>query len=198
MMKQGMKIVVLILLGLFIAGCSISKEPAEKAIKSAEGVFNAIKGEAMKYAAAETQAVEKAILAAKDKYDRNEYDAAFKLATELPDKINQLAALSGTRKTEWVKGWESVSKELPPMLDALQARIEELSKRKKLPPGIDKAKIEEVRAAQAALAQAWTEAKNTQAAGDLIDAVTKAKAAREKTVEAMTALGMQVQEVTIQ
>ena len=198
MMKQGMKIVVLIVLGLFIAGCSISKEPAEKAIKSAEGVFNAIKGEAMKYAAVETQAVEKAILAAKDKYDRNEYDAAFKMATELPDKINQLSAISGTRKAEWVKGWESVSKELPPMLDALQARIEELSKRKKLPPGIDKAKIEEVRAAQAALAQAWTEAKNTQAAGDLIDAVTKAKAAREKTVEAMTALGMQVQEVTIQ
>ena len=198
MMKQGMKIVVLIVLGLFIAGCSISKEPAEKAIKSAEGVFNAIKGEAMKYAAAETQAVEKAILAAKDKYDRNEYDAAFKLATELPDKINQLAALSGTRKTEWVKGWESVSKELPPMLDALQARTEELSKRKKLPPGMDRAKIEEVRATQAALAQAWTEAKNTQAAGDLIDAVTKAKTVREKTVEAMTALGMQVQEVTIQ
>ena len=198
MMKQGMKIVVLIVLGLFIAGCSISKEPAEKAIKSAEGVFNAIKGEAMKYAAVETQAVEKAILAAKDKYDRNEYDAAFKLATELPDQINQLAALSGTRKTEWLKGWESVSKELSSMLDALQARVEELSKRKKLPPGVDRAKIEEVRAAQAALAQAWTEAKNTQAAGDLIDAVTKAKATREKTVEAMTALGMQVQEVTIQ
>jgi len=197
-MKQGMKIVVLIVLGLFIAGCSISKEPAEKAIKSAEGVFNAIKGEAMKYAAVETQAVEKAILAAKDKYDRNEYDAAFKMATELPDKINQLSAISGTRKAEWVKGWESVSKELPPMLDALQARVEELSKRKKLPPGIDRAKIEEVRVAQAALAQAWTEAKNTQAAGDLIDAVTKGKAAREKTIEAMTALGMQIQEVTIQ
>ena len=84
------------------------------------------------------------------------------------------------------------------MLDALQARVEELSKRKKLPPGIDRAKIEEVRVAQAALAQAWTEAKNTQAAGDLIDAVTKGKAAREKTIEAMTALGMQIQEVTIQ
>lgn len=197
-MKQGMKIVLLVVLGLFVAGCSMSKEPAEKAIKSAEGVFNAIKGEAMKYAAVETQAVEKAILAAKDKYDRNEYDAAFKLATELPDKINQLAAISGARKAEWLKGWESAGKELPAMLDALQARVEELSKRKKLPAGIDKAKIEEAQAAQAALTQAWTEAKNTHAAGDLIDAVTKAKAAREKTVEAMTALGMQVQEVTIQ
>ena len=197
-MKQGMKIVLLFLLGLFIAGCSMSKEPAEKAIKSAEGVFNAIKGEAVKYAAAETQAVEKAILAAKDKHDRNEYDAAFKLATELPDKINQLAAISGTRKGEWLKGWNAVSKELPALLDALQAQIEELSKRKKLPPGIDRAKIEEARAAQPALAQEWNEAKNAHAAGDLINAVTKAKAAREKTVEAMAALGMQVQEVTIQ
>ena len=197
MMKQGMKIVVLVVLGLFIAGCSISKEPAEKTIKSAEGVFNAIKGEAMKYATVETREVEKAILAAKDKYDRTEYDAAFKLATELPDKVNQLATLSATRKAEWVKGWESASKELPSMLDALQARIEELSKRKKLPPGMDKAKIEDARAAQSAIAQAWTEAKDTYAAGNLIDAVTKAKTVREKAVEAMTALGIQVQEVSI-
>ena len=195
-MKQ-LRSVILILFVLAFAACNISKEPAEKTIKSAEGVFNAIKGEAMKYATVETREVEKAILAAKDKYDRNEYDTAFKLATGLPDKVNQLATLSATRKAEWVKGWESASKELPPMLDALQARIEELSKRKKLPPGMDKAKIEEARAAQSAIAQAWTEAKDTYAAGNLIDAVTKAKTAREKAVEAMTALGMQVQEVSI-
>jgi hypothetical protein len=84
------------------------------------------------------------------------------------------------------------------MMDALQARIDELSKRKKLPPGIDKAKLDEARAAQASITQMWTEAKNTYAAGQLTDAVTKAKSARDKAVEAMTGLGLQVQEVTIQ
>ncbi len=197
MMQQGMKIVILIMVGLFIAACSISKEPAEKAIKSAEGVFNAIKEEALKYATVETREVEKAILAAKDKYDRNEYDAAFKLAMALPDKVNQLATLSATRKAEWMKNWESISKELPPMLDALQARIEELSKRKKLPPGMDKAKLDDARTGQIVTTQIWTEAKDTYAAGNLIDAVGKAKTAMEKAVETMTGLGMQVQEVTI-
>ncbi len=197
MTKRGMKVFILIMVGLFIAACSISKEPAEKAIKSAESVFNAIKEEALKYATVETREVEKAILAAKDKYDRNEYDAAFKLATGLPDKVNQLATLSANRKIEWMKNWESASKELPPMLDAIQARIEELAKRKKLPPGMDKAKLEEARAAHAAITQAWTEAKDTHAAGNLIDAVTKAKTAREKAAETMTAVGMQVEEVSI-
>jgi hypothetical protein len=198
MMKLGMKIVVLIMVGVFLAACSISKEPAEKAIKSAETAFNAVKEEGMKYAPVETRDVEKAILAAKDKYDRNEYDAAFKAATALPDRINQLVTLAAMRKAEWVKYWESVSKDMTTMMDALQARIDELSKRKKLPPGIDKAKLDEARAAQASITQMWTEAKNTYAAGQLTDAVTKAKSARDKAVEAMTGLGLQVQEVTIQ
>jgi hypothetical protein len=198
MMKLGMKIVVLIMVGVFLAACSISKEPAEKAIKSAETAFNAVKEDALKYAPVETRDVEKAILAAKDKYDRNEYDAAFKAATALPDRINQLVTLAAMRKAEWVKNWEAISKDMTTMMDALQARIDELSKRKKLPPGIDKAKLDEARAAQASITQMWTEAKNTYAAGQLTDAVTKAKSARDKAVEAMTGLGLQVQEVTIQ
>jgi len=197
MMKQGMKLVILVMVGLFIAACSISKEPAAQAIKSSENSFNAIKDEALKYATVETQEVEKAILAAKDKYDRNEYDAAFKAAIALPDKVNHLSTLAATRKAEWMKNWESISKELPPMLDALQARIEELSKRKKLPPGMDKAKLDDARTAQTVTTQIWTEAKDTYTAGNLIDAVTKAKTAMEKAVETMTGLGMQVQEVTI-
>jgi hypothetical protein len=197
MKKKPLGSVILILFVLAFSACSTSKEPAEKAIKSAEGVFNVIKEEALKYAAAETGEVEKAILAAKEKYDRKEYDASFKLATELPDKINQLATLSANRKAEWLKNWQSASEELPPMLDALQKKIEELSRRKKLPRGMDKEKIEEARAAQTAITEAWTEAKETHAAGNLIDAVTKAKTAKEKAVETMTGLGMQVQEVSI-
>jgi uncharacterized membrane protein YukC len=198
MTKLGMKIVVLVMIGVFLAGCSISKEPAEKAIKSAETAFNAVKEETLRYAPVETRDVEKAILAAKDKYDRNEYDAAFKAATALPDRINQLVTLAATRKAEWVKNWEAISKDLSTMMDTLQARIEELSKRKKLPPGIDKAKLDEARAAQAVITQMWTEAKNTYAAGQLSDAVTRAKGARDKALEAMTGLGLQVKEVTIQ
>ncbi|MCX5833807.1 MAG: hypothetical protein NTV99_04720 [Deltaproteobacteria bacterium] len=197
MTKRGMKVFILIMVGLFIAACSISKEPAEKTIKSAENVFNAIKEEALKYATVETREVEKAILTAKDKYDRNEYDAAFKAATALPDKVNYLTTLAATRKIEWMKNWESISKDLPPMLDALQARIEELSQRKKLPPGMDKAKLDDARAAQTLVTQIWTEAKDTYAAGNLIDAVTKAKTAMGKMAEAMTGLGMQVKEVSI-
>lgn len=198
MIKLGMKIVVLVMVGAFLAACSISKEPAEKAIKSAETTFNAVKEETLKYAPAETRDVEKAILAAKDKYDRNEYDAALKAATALPERVNQLVTVTANRKLEWMKNWEAISKDLSAMTDALQARIDELSKRKKLPPGIDKAKLDEARAAQASITQMWTEAKNTYAAGQLTDAVTKAKSARDKAVEAMTGLGLQVQEVTIQ
>lgn len=198
MIKLGMKIVVLVMVGAFLAACSISKEPAEKAIKSAETTFNAVKEETLKYAPAETRDVEKAILAAKDKYDRNEYDAALKSATALPERVNQLVTVTANRKLEWMKNWEAISKDLSAMTDALQARIDELSKRKKLPPGIDKAKLDEARAAQASITQMWTEAKNTYAAGQLTDAVTKAKSARDKAVEAMTGLGLQVQEVTIQ
>ncbi|HPC73500.1 MAG TPA: hypothetical protein P5551_00130 [Syntrophales bacterium] len=198
MEKRRLGGAILILLVLVFTACSISKEPAERAIKSAEAAFNAVKEETLKYAPAETRDLEKAILAAKDKYDRNDYDAALKSATALPDKINQLVTLAGARKTEWVRNWEALGKELSAMTDAVQARIEDLTKRRKLPPGIDRAKLDEARAAQASVTQMWTEAKDTYEAGRLMDAVAKAKSARDKAVEAMTGLGLQVQEAPIQ
>ncbi len=197
MRKRGVKVVVVIVLGMLLAACSISKEPAEKSIRSAENAFNAVKGEALKYAPVETQEVEKAIAEAKDKYDRKEYEAAFKAATALPDRINQLVTIAAVRKAEWVKNWESVNKDLSAMTEALQARIEELSRRRKLPAGIDKAKLEEARAALPALAQMWTDAKETWAAGRMTEAITKAKSTRDKAVEVMTGLGLPIPEAPV-
>lgn len=198
MRKRAVKVVVVFVIGMLLAACSISKEPAEKSIRSAENAFNAVKGEAMKYAPVETQEVEKAIAAAKDKYDRKEYDAAFKAATVLPDRINQLVTIAAVRRAEWVKNWESVNKDLSAMTEALQARIEELSKRRKLPASIDKTKLEEARAALPVLSQMWSDAKETWAAGRMTEAVTKAKSTRDKAVEAMTGLGLPIPEAPAQ
>jgi len=61
------------------------------------------------------------------------------------------------------------------MLDALQARIEELSSARSFPPPWTGRKSKKSGPLRRRSRKAWTEAKNTQAAGDLIDAVNQGK-----------------------
>jgi hypothetical protein len=75
---------------------------------------------------------------------------------------------------------------------AIQSRVDILSQSKKLPAGLDKAKLEGAKAGLTALNQTWTEASEAYKAGNLTDAIGKATAAKDKAAEVMTALNMQL------
>jgi len=80
------------------------------------------------------------------------------------------------------------------MVDVITKRVEILSKSKKLPAGLDKEKFESAKATLASVTQTWTEASAAFQAGDLVDAVGKANAVKEKAVEIMNTLGMKAPE----
>lgn len=76
------------------------------------------------------------------------------------------------------------------MVSAIQSRVDILSKSRSLPAGLDKDKFESAKASLATVTQTWTEASNAFQSGNLMDAVGKAKAVKEKAVEIMNTLGM--------
>jgi hypothetical protein len=78
------------------------------------------------------------------------------------------------------------------MLGAIKTKLDALAKTKKLPAGLDKAKVEVAKSGYAAAATMWEEAKAAFSGGNLVDAMNKAKPVQEKAVEAMTNLGMVV------
>jgi len=185
--------ILLVVFGLFVVSCgSGNKEAATAAIKAAEDAWNAAKGEVVKYIPDQAKGVEDAIKAAKENFDKGNFDAALASAKAIPDKVKQLAAAAAAKKAELAKSWEEMSGGLPKMLEAIKSRLDILSQSKKLPANLDKAKLEGAKGGYEEAAKMWEDAKAAFAGGNAADALAKGKTVKEKAVAVMTALGMQV------
>jgi len=185
--------ILLVVFGLFVVSCgSGNKEAATAALKAAEDAWNAAKGEVVKYIPDQAKGVEDAIKAAKENFDKGNFDAALETAKLIPDRVKALAAAAAAKKAELAKSWEEMSGGLPKMLEAIKSRLDILSQSKKLPANLDKAKLEGAKGGYEEAAKMWEDAKAAFAGGNAADALAKGKTVKEKAVEVMTALGMQV------
>jgi hypothetical protein len=191
-MKKGFALIAVVLVGLMLmVGCARDKEPAEAAIKAAEAAIGAAKAEAAKYVPDQVKGVENALKAAKDAFEKKEYTQALNAAKDLPAKAKELAAAAAAKKAELTKSWEEMAAGLPKMVEAIKSRVDILSKSKKLPKGMDKAKFEEAKTGLGEITQTWTDAENAYKGGNIADALAKANAVKGKATEIMTTLGMQ-------
>jgi len=180
-----------------LIGCSTSKAPAEAAIKAADEALAGVKSEASVYIPDQLKAVEDSLAAAKGSFEKGEYQQALTGAKDLAGKAKDLAAAVAAKKDELTRSWQDMSGGLPGMVEAIQSRVNILSKSRKLPAGIDKDKFEAAKTDLASITQTWTEASNAFNGGNLIDAVNKAKTVKDKAVEIMNAIGMKVPEAAM-
>jgi hypothetical protein len=185
--------VVLVVIGLFVAACgSANKDAATAAIKVAEDSWNAVKAEVVKYIPDQAKSVDDSIKAAKENFDKGNFDAALETAKVIPDRVKALVAAAAAKKAELAKAWEEMSGGLPNMLEAIKSRLDILSQSRKLPAGLDKEKLDGAKGGYEAAAKMWEDAKAAFAGGNAADALAKGKTVKDKAVEVMTALGMQV------
>src|SRR4030095_187138 len=186
-----------LVLALLLAACgSAQKGPAESAIKTAEGALAAVRSDAAKFMPDQLKTLDDARAGAKGSFEKGDYAAALAAAKDLPAKANELSSAVAARRSELPRPWAHVSAAVPKMADAIQSRVEILSQSKKLPAGLDKDKLDGAKADLASLKQTWADASADYKAGNFTDAVSKAKAAKDKAVETMTALNMQVPAAT--
>ena len=179
--------------GLVLVACeSADKAPAAAAITTAQTAIDAVKGEAAKYVPDQVKSVEDALAAAKANFEKKDFKAALTGAQDAAAKAKDLGAAAAAKKAELTKAWEEVSSGVPQLAAAIKSRVDILSQSKKLPAGLDKAKLDGAKADLAALNQSWTEASEAFKSGNVTDAVGKARVAKDKAVEAMTALNMTV------
>jgi hypothetical protein len=185
--------VVLVVVGLLAAACgSANKDAATAAIKAAEDSWNAVKAEVVKYIPDQAKSVDDTIKAAKESFDKGNFDAALEAAKVIPDRVKALVSAAAAKKAELAKAWEELSGGLPNMLEALKSRLDILSQSRKLPANLDKAKLEDAKGGHEAAVRMWEEAKAAFSGGNVTDALAKGNTVKEKAVEVMTALGMQV------
>ena len=201
MLKHWFARSVLVIAALALAACASDKEPAEKALRAAEDAVNAAVADGSKYLPDQAKAVQSSLQSLKDTFAKGDYKAVLAGAGNVTSQAKALADATATKKAELekmkaelTKDWEAMSSGLPKVVDAIKSRVDILSQARKLPAGIDKAAVDGAKSGLETINKTWSEAQDAFKAGNVTDAVAKAKTVKTMAADIMTKLGMAVPE----
>ncbi|HEV2064235.1 MAG TPA: hypothetical protein VGS00_06770, partial [Thermoanaerobaculia bacterium] len=145
---------------------------------------------AEKFVPDQMKALSDSLAGAKDKFGKGDYAGAMVAAKDIPAKASEVVAAAKAKKEELSKAWESLSKDVTASKGAITARFGELAAMKKLPKGMDKAKVDGAKADFDAANQAWGQAEDAAKAGNWTEAMHKGGEVKAKHQEIMSTLGM--------
>ncbi|MBN1470888.1 MAG: hypothetical protein JW925_03840 [Syntrophaceae bacterium] len=185
-------VVALCVCVFFLISCSGGKNAAELAIKAAEEAVNVTKAEAVKIVPDEVKSLEDTLTAVKEKFINGDYKAAMEEATTLANKAKEVLDAAKAKKEELTIKWTEISQGLPKMVEDIQAKIDSLSKVKKLPASVTKEGFEEAKAGLASVKDEWTKIQTSFTSGNFAEAVNAATSLKDKAVKIMESLGMSV------
>ncbi len=170
---------------MLITGCAKQRGPANEALDKIEASLKDVRDDAQKYAPDGLKGVESQFESLKKSFEAKEYENVLAGTPQLSKAVDSLkdAVTSGkahakaalaAAKTEWEGLSASVSKQV----DSIQARIDELSKQKRLPFGISKDEFEGSKSAFESMKTQWNEAAAEFKKGDATEANAKARTAK--------------------
>lgn len=175
---------------VILAACTSQKDPAEQAVSKAEASLNEFRADAQQYAADQLKPVDESVNRLKENLAKQDYAAVVGGAPSVMSDIEALKSAVSTAKSDAEatlaaaqSEWNDLSASLPPMVEKLQAKVDQLSKTHRFPKGMDKAGFEAAKAGFEGLKTEWTEAGSEFASGQAANAVRKARSAKEKAEE---------------
>jgi hypothetical protein len=196
-MRIAKMFVALTAITLVLGACANQKEPAEKAVAQVESALAEIRTDAEKYAAEELKSVDESVAKLKANLASKDYKAVVTGAPAVSSTITSLKDTVAKAKidAEAVMAaaqaeWGELSTSVPQMVEAIQSRVDTLSKSRKLPANVDKATFETIKTDFETVKADWTSASSQFASGAAADAVRTARAARSKGEEILVKLGM--------
>ena len=188
------KVMAALAAALVLAACS-QKDPANEAIEAAANALNAVYEDAQKYVPERYAEVKKELDTARKAFGEERYADAIAAVKDVPAHAESLGKEAAAAKEKHVAemnaDWARLSESLPDLFTGIGSRLDELSKLRTLPEGMDKQLLEETKAAFASAQSTWAEAGTAFAAGDLDGAVEKARASEGMAQDLVGRLGMQ-------
>jgi hypothetical protein len=181
-MRLGILFPAVIAATLLASGCAQQRAPANKALEAVETSLKDVRDDAAKYAPDGLKGVEAQYNRLKESFDKKEYDNVLAGTPQLQKAVDSLkaAVVSGkaqakaavaAAKTEW----EGLNTEVPKLVESIQVRVDELSKKKRLPFGVSKDEFEGAKANLTSMKSMWADAKAEFTKGDAVEATSKAK-----------------------
>ena len=180
---------------LLFAACASKMEPAQKALADINSALDSVSVEAKKYVPDQLTAAENKVTQLTQSFDNKEYEAVLAGAPPVLAEVQGLANAAAVKKDEIAKAlsneWTGLAASVPPVVDAVNARVDSLSNAKHVRKDID------LTAAKSGVADAktqWETAQSAFASGNVADAVAAAKGAKTKAEAAATALKLALPE----
>jgi hypothetical protein len=173
---------------LFVA-CVNQMEPAKNALDNINSTLNSVSADAQKYVPDQFTQAQTKVAALSASFEKKDYAAVIAGAPAVLAQVRGLSDAAATKRDEMVKElgneWRSLAASVPQSISAVQSRIDDLTKTKRVPKGVD------LGAAKSGLADAnsaWGKAQDAFKAGNPADAVTAGKDAQGKIASAAAAL----------
>ena len=171
---------------LLATGCSQQKQNADKVLDSVESSLAAIRADAEHYAPDGLKSVDAQLARLKASYENKDYNDVIAGTPQLSKAVDSLknavdsgkaqaSAALAAAKTEW----QSLSVEVPKMVGDIQARVDELSKQKHLPWGLNKDEFAKAKSDFENMKTQWTDASDEYKSGKQVKAVEKARVAKD-------------------
>ncbi len=196
-MRIAKMFVALTAITLVLGACANQKEPAEKAVAQVESALAEFRTDAEKFAAEELKSVDESVAKLKANLAKKDYKAVVTGApsvsssvTSLKDTVAKAKIDAETVAAAAQAEWGELNTSVPQLVEAIQSRVDTLTKSRKLPKELDKATFETLKTDFEAVKADWSSATAEFTAGAASDAVRKARAARVKAEEIHAKLGM--------
>jgi hypothetical protein len=185
------------LIAALVVGCANQKAPAQQAIAAAQSSLDGVRDAAQKYAPDQLQAVDAQLQSLKDSFSKGDYKAVLTGAPTLSSAIVALKDAAEAKKADAEAAlakakdaWGAMSTEVPKMVEAIQKKVDTLSKTHHLPKGVTKEGFASAKSSLEVIKSTWGDAANAAGAGNFTDAMTKAQEVKDRAAEAMKSLGM--------
>jgi ActR/RegA family two-component response regulator len=196
-MRIAKMFVALTATALALAACANHKEPAEKAIAQVEAALAEIRADAEKYAPEDLKGLDESVATLKRGFGNKRYSEVLTAQPSVASAVTALKETIAKAKADSEEilaaaqaEWTELNASVPPLVDAIQGRVDTLTKSRKLPKDVDKATFETIKTDFETVKTDWTSATQEFTAGAAADAVRKGRAARAKAEEIQAKLGM--------
>jgi ActR/RegA family two-component response regulator len=196
-MRIAKMFVALTATALALAACANHKEPAEKAIAQVEAALAEIRADAEKYAPEDLKGLDESVATLKRGFGNKRYSEVLTAQPSVASAVTALKETIAKAKADSEEilaaaqaEWTELNASVPPLVDAIQGRVDTLTKSRKLPKDVDKATFETIKTDFETVKTDWASATREFTAGAAADAVRMGRAARAKAEEIQAKLGM--------
>jgi len=186
----------LVAASVLATGCAKQRAPATKAVEAIETSLADVRADAAKYAPDGLKGVESQLARLKTSLDAKDYENVLAGTPQLEKAVASLkdAVASGKEHARAAlvaakSEWATLNTEVPKMVENIQTRVDELSKRK-IRFKVSKEELESAKSGLEWMKTEWAEATEASSSGKVTAAAEKAKAVKAKGEEVQKTLGM--------